>query len=143
METGRELSQGGRRHRMYWPRRTVWMITVPSWYTQTKYQQDPSIYQPNLFTPSNPLTRDPETAISSSVLMLTLSTSSVCPYSTCTGLGHSPTGQPPCRTHTHTHTTYSVTHSYTWVVFSRAYSNRTVCNRKWISVSNCFSTFFF
>lgn len=31
MDTGRELSQGGRKQRMYWPRRTVWMITVPSW----------------------------------------------------------------------------------------------------------------
>lgn len=49
------------------------------------------------------LTRDPDTAMSSSVLMLTLSTSSVCPYKTWTGLGQRPTGAPPCRTqHTHT-----------------------------------------
>lgn len=36
METGRELSQGGRKQRMYWPRRTVWMITVPSWEKQSR-----------------------------------------------------------------------------------------------------------
>ncbi len=30
MDMGRELSHGGRRERMYWPLRTVWMITVPS-----------------------------------------------------------------------------------------------------------------
>lgn len=36
METGRELSQGGRKQRMYWPRRTVCMITVPSWEKQSK-----------------------------------------------------------------------------------------------------------
>lgn len=42
------------------------------------------------------LTRDPDTAMSSSVLILTLTTSSVCPYNTWTGLGQSPTGVPPC-----------------------------------------------
>lgn len=41
------------------------------------------------------LTRDPETAMSSSVLIDTLTTSSVCPYNTCTGLWDRPTGAPP------------------------------------------------
>lgn len=41
------------------------------------------------------LTRAPDTAMSSSVLMLTLTTSSVCPYSTWIGLGWRPTGAPP------------------------------------------------
>lgn len=36
METGRELSQGGRKQRMYWPRRTVWMTTVPSCEKQSR-----------------------------------------------------------------------------------------------------------
>lgn len=34
MDMGRELSHGGRRQRMYWPLRTVWIITVPSCDTQ-------------------------------------------------------------------------------------------------------------
>lgn len=41
------------------------------------------------------LTRDPDTAMSSSVLILTLTTSSMCPYNTWTGFGQSPTGVPP------------------------------------------------
>ena len=41
-------------------------------------------------------TRDPDTAMSSSVLMQALTTSSMCPYNTWTGLGWRPTGAPPC-----------------------------------------------
>lgn len=96
METGRELSQGGRKQRMYWPRRTVWMITVPSWEKQVGKMFNITVF---LFAKMNTLvcalTRDPDTAMSSSVLMLTLTTSSMCPYNTWTGLGQSPTGLLP------------------------------------------------
>lgn len=42
------------------------------------------------------LTRDPDTAMSSSVLIPTLTTSSVWPYNTWTGFGQRPTGAPAC-----------------------------------------------
>lgn len=44
-----------------------------------------------------PLTFDPETAMSSSVLMATQVTSWSCPQRTCTGRGDRPLEKPPCR----------------------------------------------
>lgn len=92
---GGELSPGGRRERMKSPRRMVWMMMVPSCGAKG-WQGDDGGPCPPCCPPHPPqLTLEPDTAMSSSVLMATQVTSASWPYRTWAGLGAKPLENPP------------------------------------------------
>lgn len=96
---GGQLSPGGRRERMKSPRRTVWVMMVPSCRREGDMGDRAGGTAHPRATPGPPrqLTLEPDTAMSSSVLMATHVTSASWPYSTCTGLGAKPLEKPPWR----------------------------------------------
>lgn len=95
---GGQLSPGGRRERMKRPRRTVWVMMVPSWGRKgTQGDDGGGTAHPTPTPQPHQLTLEPDTAMSSSVLMATHVTSASWPYSTWTGLGAKPLEKPPWR----------------------------------------------